>query len=274
MQDNTSKLLKEKLLELLSWFHHFCEKHGLRYYALGGTMLGAARHHGFIPWDDDIDVGMPRPEYERFRALMEKEAQARFLLETPENSGKDYFYPFFKLYDTTTTLVENTRYRLKRGVYLDIFPLDGFGRTEEEARETFARIKKAHNLLLCRVAGWRKGRKLHKNLAAKFMQLLPFINNKKLLLQLCDKCKEKDYAACTWVGNPVGAWGMREIMPVEVMGEPTLCTFEDLQIYGVADPDAYLTRLYGNWKQPPPPEKQVTHHDFICLDLNKSYLED
>lgn len=65
--------LKQKLTEMLAWFHNYCVEHNLRYYVLGGTMLGAVRHKGFIPWDDDIDVGMPRADYEKFAQLMESE---------------------------------------------------------------------------------------------------------------------------------------------------------------------------------------------------------
>lgn len=71
MCDNTD-LLKKKLTEMLGWFHEFCVTHGLRYYALSGTMLGAVRHGGFIPWDDDIDVGMPRRDFERLSELLSK----------------------------------------------------------------------------------------------------------------------------------------------------------------------------------------------------------
>ena len=72
LNDNGLTVLQEKLLVMFKWFHDFCIKHKLRYYALGGTMLGAVRHNGFIPWDDDIDLGMPRKDYQRFVKLIKK----------------------------------------------------------------------------------------------------------------------------------------------------------------------------------------------------------
>lgn len=115
-----------KLLDMLKWFHEFCIENKLRYYALGGTMLGAIRHKGFIPWDDDIDVGMPREDYDKMIELVIDKQDEKYRLEKPLQN-KDFVYQYCKLYDTSTTLVENTRYKTKRGVYLDIFPLDGIG---------------------------------------------------------------------------------------------------------------------------------------------------
>ncbi len=112
------KELQECLLEMLHWFHDFCISHNLRYYALGGTMLGAARHKGFIPWDDDLDVGMPRDDYEKLFTLMKYHPGDRYMLETPYSNAPEYNYCFFKLYDTKTTLVENLKYKIKRGVYM------------------------------------------------------------------------------------------------------------------------------------------------------------
>ncbi|MDE6558154.1 MAG: LicD family protein, partial [Clostridia bacterium] len=84
--------LQQRLLDMLKWFHAFCVEHNLRYYALGGTLLGAVRHKGFIPWDDDIDVGMPRKDYNRFIKLMKNaDGQSVFRLETPLEN-KDFVY--------------------------------------------------------------------------------------------------------------------------------------------------------------------------------------
>lgn len=267
--------LQSKLLDMLSWFHGFCEENSLRYYMIGGTMLGAYRHGGFIPWDDDIDVGMPRDDYERLEMLLSEKNNGRYVLETPNTDAKDYFYAFSKLYDTSTTLVENTRYKLKRGIYIDIFPLDGMGNTREEAEKNYSGVYRLHNLLLTRVVGIRKGRKWYKNLAVTIARAVPnfILDNKKLLLRFVDKCKKYDFDECEWGGNLVGAWRFKEIMPREILGEPTLYDFEGVKAYGVEKPDEYLTYLYGDWRKLPPIEKQVTHHDYITCDLERSYID-
>ncbi|MBQ7232387.1 MAG: LicD family protein [Bacillales bacterium] len=267
--------LKVKLVEMFQWFHDFCQENDLRYYALGGTMLGAARHQGFIPWDDDIDVGMPRSDYEKLKLLLANQDNKHYVLEAPEFNTKDYYYPFSKLYDTTTTLIENTRFKIKRGIYLDIFPLDGIGNTLEESRTNFSKVKKQYNLLLTRVTGIRKGRKWYKNLAVILVRMIPnfILNNKKILKKLIESGKKYSFDDCEWCGNLFGAWGFREVMPKEIMGEPKLYQFENIMIFGAADADKYLSNLYGDWTKLPPEEKRVTHHDYILCDLSKSYLD-
>lgn len=267
--------LKKMLVDMLAWFHNYCEENGLRYYALGGTMLGAARHRGFIPWDDDIDVGMPRADYLRLEALMAGQAAGPYVLETPNSPNGDFYYPFAKLYDTRTTLVENTRWQIKRGIYLDIFPLDGAGDSADEAVEYFRTVKAKRNLLLTLTTGIRKGRSFHKNAAVLVMRCLPdwLLNKKKLLHSLDAMCRERDFDRYEWGGNLMGNWMEREVMPREIMGTPTPYPFESLTVWGPEDYNGYLTSLYGDWRQLPPPEKRKSHHDYLMCDLQRSYLE-
>lgn len=265
--------LKSMLVAMLKWFHLLCEENGLRYYALGGTMLGAARHEGFIPWDDDIDVGMPREDYDKLIKILSDKSNDRYVLETPDTPSKDYYYPFSKLYDTQTTLVENTKYKIKRGIYIDIFPLDGIGNSREESEANYKSVYNTYNLLLTKVTGVRKGRSLYKNLAVMAFRLVP-ISSKKLLKKLTAKCSRYSWDDCEWIGNLVGAWRFKEVMPKAYMGTPKKYKFEDTVIYGSEDADAYLTNLYGDWRKLPPEEKRVTHHDYIECDLNRSYLRD
>ena len=177
--------LQAKLLEMLKWYHDFCVEHNLRYYALGGTLLGAVRHKGFIPWDDDIDVGMPRSDYNKFLALA-KEIPSPYVLETPQSLAKDFVYAFSKIYNTQTTLIEKGKKNIKRGIYLDIFPLDGLGNEKQEAVRQFNRTAKLVKKLAVRVSPLRKGRGKLKNFAVVLARLSPqwIINDKKLALKL------------------------------------------------------------------------------------------
>lgn len=269
-QDNK---VKHTLLKMFAWFHDFCEVHNLRYYVIGGTMLGAVRHQGFIPWDDDIDVGMPRADYRKLEALM-GDKNSRYVLETPNSPCGDYFYPYSKLYDTQTTLVENTRYKIKRGIFIDIFPLDGTGNEKEESFFFFKSVKRRRNLLLTVTTGIRAGRSLYKNAAVVAMRCVPnfVLDKKKLLLSVDRMSAQRDFDQCEWVGNLMGNWMEREIMPRSVMGKPTAYTFENLTVWGPEDYDGYLTSLYGNWRELPPVEKRKSHHDFLYIDLEHSYL--
>lgn len=109
--------IQEKILDIMKWFHEFCQENEIRYYVVGGTMLGTVRHKGFIPWDDDIDVGIPRADYEKLLANKDSlfKNENRYCLESFRDGKPDYEYPYAKIYDTQTTLVENCRQKTKRG---------------------------------------------------------------------------------------------------------------------------------------------------------------
>jgi lipopolysaccharide cholinephosphotransferase len=265
--------LKKKLLDMLEWFHGFCVENNLRYYILGGTMLGAVRHQGFIPWDDDIDVGMPRDDYRRLESLLSS-SKGKYILETPKSKNKDFIYPYSKLYDTETTLIENARRPVVRGVYLDIFPLDGTGNTAEESRDFYKKIKILTIITISLITNYNKERKLYKNIAVAVARVVPFWKtiSKELLVLLDDLCSKKSFDDSKYGGNLLGNWLEREVMPRDVMGVPTPYTFESLTVLGPEKYEEYLTSLYGDWRKLPPEDKRKSHHVFLYLNLDESYL--
>ena len=105
--------LQKRLVDMLEWFHTLYEKNHLRYYIIAGTMLGAVRHQGFIPWDDDIDVGMPRNDYEKLRHIVSCNQKGNYIIEYPD-MNTDYPYLIAKVYDTKTTFIEKQRNTVKR----------------------------------------------------------------------------------------------------------------------------------------------------------------
>jgi len=266
--------LQKLLLEMMKWFHELCRDNDLTYYALGGTMLGAVRHQGFIPWDDDVDVGMPRKDYEKFIEIMQTQEYHPYIIETAYSQDEAYCYPYAKVYNRTTTLVENMRVPLVRGVFLDIFPLDGIGNSEEESRRNYRSIKWLYNLLLTRTCSYRKDRGILKNTAISILSRVPvcIVDNKRLRRKIDQLCKAHSYDEHSWAGNLLGNYRFKEVMPKRILGIPTLYKFEDMSVYGAELYNDYLTRLYGNWRELPPKEKQKTGHDFLKLDLEKSYL--
>lgn len=267
--------LQNRLLDMLKWFDRYCRDHQLKYYAVGGTLLGAVRHNGFIPWDDDIDLAMPREDYNQLNKLLGGKKEATFFLETVHSKDDCFCYPYSKLYDTQSTLIENNRSKLKRGIFLDIFPFDGIGNDLARGMHHFNKIQNHYNFYLTRIGGYRKGRSFYKNAAVFFSRCIPslLVNDRQLRIKLDELCQTYRFENSEYVGNLLGNWRKREIVRRNVIGEPTEYQFEDMLLLGIENYDAYLSSIYGDWKQLPPKDKQVTQHDFIELNLDKSYLD-
>lgn len=267
--------LKSRLAEMLGWFHRFCQDKGLRYYIDGGTMLGAARHKGFIPWDDDIDVAMPRSDLRRLAQLMAAGAGGgRYVLETPDSPAEDFLYTYSKLYDTTTTLVDRGRVNVRRGVYIDVFPIDGIADTMEEARKKLRSLSLRHHFITAATLAPREGRKWYKNLAVTLAGAIPdaLLDRKKLVQRFDADCAALDFDSCEIVGVLVCSQDDRWLMRREWYGTPVLYDFEGMKVCGPVDHEAYLRSGYGDWRQLPPPEEQVSLHNRVFLDLNTPYL--
>lgn len=267
--------IQSRLLLLLDFFHNFCKENSLKYYAIGGTALGAMRHTGFIPWDDDLDVAMPRADYEKLRQLRKQKDTGEFVFEFP-GENKDFVYTFAKMYDTSTTLIENTRYKTKRGVFIDIFPLDGVGNTYEEAVDRFRSFIWKDNLIATAVCAWRKGRKLYKNIAVMAAHCIPksILSSEELIKKFEVESQELPFDECAYIA-PYGSAGYHEkvIARKAWYGQPIEYRFENQMVCMPEMPDEYLTGLFGDWRKLPPKEEQVSHHDFIFYDLDHSYKD-
>ena len=263
--------LQQKLLEIFTWLVDFLHQHELRYYMIGGTMLGAVRHGGFIPWDDDIDIAMPRKDYEKLIALL-KNPVDHYVVESIKGEAADYVYSYAKLYDMNTSMTELARKNVKRGVFIDIFPLDGIGNTLEEGYKNYKKIDRVN--MLCAMCNciYRKDRKWWKNCAVLVGRLLPF--SARNFSYKSDKlCAQHDFDEYEYVGNLMSTYRAREIMRKEIFGTPTLYDFEGIKAYGPEKYDEYLSILFKDWRQLPPEDKRHSAHDFIDLDLSKPYRE-
>ena len=264
--------LQSKLFEMFKWLVAFLNKNNIRYYMIGGTMLGAVRHKGFIPWDDDIDIAIPRKDYDRLIDIFKEQEIDGYILEYPSNPDKDYLVGYAKLYDTRTTMIEHLKKDVVRGVFIDIFPLDGIGSTMEEAQKNYKKIDRKNMTLAMKISRSRKGRKWWKNVATYVGYLLP-VSCKGLVKKIDKLLATYDFDEYKYGGNLVSTYRAREIMETRIFGKPTEYDFEGIKATGPELFDEYLTTLFKDWRKLPPEDKQVTAHDFTYLDLNKPWKE-
>ena len=264
------------LVDILKEFIKVCDKLGLKYYALGGTLLGVVRHNGFIPWDDDIDIGMFRDDYEIFLKEAPKYINKKFFLQT-YISDEEYPQIFAKLRDSETTFIDKIvkNINMNHGVYIDIFPLDKLSDNKHIQRFNMLYFKllreKLYNNLYFDADNRRgiKGRIL--NLLAK---IILFNKNREEILESIEKLIRKyNSKDLNYIWNAGGAWGIKEIVNIEWFGEGIKKKFEGLDIVIPSDYDSYLRNIYGNYKELPPEEKRFSHHICEVIDLNKSYKE-
>ncbi|EHO68691.1 LicD family protein [Segatella maculosa] len=265
------------IIDVLSVFIRICEAQGLRYFCAGGTAIGAVRHQGMIPWDDDIDVFMPRPDYDRFLALAAHSMPEGYEVLSPY-ATKDYPMYFAKMCNARTTLLENERIPCVFGLYIDIFPLDGACDDVETCYREKRRFKRLMNKLeavsthnsfgeyvglLAKRREW--GRFAVKTVAFCCRSWL----RRWLLKQMDSIAYGHDYALSSRVVTYSGAYQRQEIYPKAWLETPQMFAFEGLMVNLPHDYDAYLRHFFGNYMTLPPVEQRASHHQKVFFDLDK-----
>lgn len=238
-------------------FDRICRENNIPYYMLGGTMLGAVRHKGFIPWDDDMDFGIPRPFFNKFLSIAFNELQKPYKFLYVNNS--DYaVLGIGKISDLSTEIKDDFTIKTKErlGVNIDIFPLDfADSNTNCFSRNWFVRKLFRFQKLLFIAP---EQRPFHTKLLALLCQKI-FRFRKESIVNYLSNFLSKPVNHPTHYANYFGAWGYKEIVPLEVFGEPKLYSFEKVELYGVNRYDEYLKQLYGDYMKIPPEGRRHTH---------------
>lgn len=269
--------LQKVLLENLKEFIRVCEKHNLRYYLVTGSALGAVRHKGFIPWDDDIDVAMPRNDAMKLLALKDEFKEPYFLQHY--TTDPSFPYPFMKLRNSATTFEEGLLkfHKINHGIYIDIFIIDGMSKTSTLKNKWKNALMWPVMYLIYAANLWQKPRKntfiLQILLYLVSILLLPFkINN--WLIKALDKSMAKiPFEEATLVGAYLLWGGNKEAMDKRIYGPGVKMKFETIEAVIPENYDAYLINRYGNYMELPPEHKRVGHHKPSALSTKVSYKD-
>ncbi len=252
------------LYEILYAVDDFCKAHDIKYYLAHGSLLGAVRHHGIIPWDDDVDLWMKREDYEKFLFLTNKYIIPGFTVYS-FNYTKNYYYPFIKVGKNKTLVIEPYSYVPSKGmgINIDIFPIDGcpsvdFLEAKIYAITTFNTIWSClhtwTNLRWSSFRGWRQ-----KLVYIKY--LFPYMR-RRIFTNLYNSVKKYSVNACTYFGNVV--WNFRLgdcAYKKEWISETIYMPFGNRLLPVPKDFDAILKSQYGDYMTPPPLEKRKSTHE-------------
>ncbi len=267
MKELSLQELKEIEFDILKVFNAFCKENDIKYYLSHGTLLGAIRYKKFIPWDDDVDLLIPREDYNRMISLFKDTDRYRlFAFE----KNKEYPFPYAKLCDMTTRKDEfGYNSTLELGVDIDLFPLDAWDDDLEKAKREVKYIRK--NMISLGLTRLKKPdsvnpiKRFIKGIVMAFCKMLGSKYFIKRIIKASHKEGQKgnNYLGCkAWC-----VYGERGIIPAEVFSDTIGIEFEGEMFPAPKDCDTYLTCLYGDYLPEPPKEKQKTHHNFKAYRL-------
>ncbi len=260
--------LKKIQVQILNQVNDFCQKNKINYWLDCGTLLGAVRHKGYIPWDDDIDIGMLREDYNKFIDTFNK-TNRRYKLLCNEND-KDYYFAFGKVIDTKTILYEpDEETGIKSGVYIDVFVYDN-APDDQKLMDKMFKKRDLYNKL--RVAQLYKDEYDHTSIKKRiirfflniYLHFLPIdyytkkiIDNSKTYINDDTKCVGNFTSTTKFIGNK------------RIFKSFTKLEFEGKKYPAPIGYDEWLKNIYGDYMQLPPKEKRVSHHEFKAYKLNK-----
>ncbi|MBR1435729.1 MAG: LicD family protein [Bacteroidales bacterium] len=284
MTDNEKDLFFEELLRTLEAFVSFAESKGLRWYMAYGSAIGAVRHSGMIPWDDDIDIYMPREDYVKLLSMGEDMMPEGFSLVYPgRDPSVDVPFPYAKFTSLSCTIWEQERYPIILGTFIDIFPLDKCSCSEAEVdsfrrkylknfekyKRSFRRTPfgewlsylKEWDIRRAAVTLWDRVRL--SPFKGKYLQ--KFLSDEKVLSERGITGKGEEKFTCLQSPYPT----RKEIYPKEWFTSFTEMDFDGVKVKLPSGYDALLTQMYGDYMTPPPPAKRLSVHHHFFIDMNQ-----
>lgn len=248
-------------LQILDEIKSICEKNNLHYYLAYGSFLGAVRHGGFIPWDDDIDICLHRNDYDKLINILKSTGQQNEYqwLGLVDGDIPGYYYTFVKAVDNRT-IAKMEDNLTEHGVWIDIFPLDTLPASKFK-RKCFLRYCYFLRAVILSMTTDFSGGMLGKKTIIKkiFNQMSNFIGKDRIYKHYLKKCCKYKNSESKYVGVLFSAYGIRDCMLRDKTIESKEYVFEDHNYMGFVDYDYYLSHIYGDYMKVPPKEKQRTH---------------
>lgn len=260
--------LQKTQLSILQEFIKVCETLNLKYFLVCGSCLGAVKYKGFIPWDDDVDVALVRDDYEKFISKAPNLLPDYLFLQNYK-SEKQVPFLYSKIRDSRTTFIEKSTEKLviNHGVYIDVFPLDGY---PDKGRRLFEFRKNKYKLQT--ICAYENNVKLTTALFLKVERLLGYHLRTYQINRRLEKLLKKNSTEHSELWCNFGNWqGKLEYAPKSQYGEGVAAMFEGIEVIIPEKYDEYLTQKYGDWRSDLDEDKKRSHHNVLICDLNKSY---
>ena len=269
LEKDYKRKLQLKILDIVKDIDKLCKDNNIEYYILYGSTLGAIRHKGFIPWDDDFDIGMTYDNYIKFLNVCEKQLdKSKYYVQTPKKE-EDYYLSFSKIRDITTTLIEegNKDIDIVRSVYVDVFPLVGV--PNNKIKESILKVNRAFMLSA------NKNIINNKILRGIFNIILKIFGRKRILKYTTKRCFKYDTNNCEyWCSIADGDSYEQNKMKRNIYGKPKYIDFEDTKLPVPEKTDEYLKSIYGDYMKIPSKEQiKAREHTPCYLNLNLPYNE-
>ncbi len=267
MSDNKELSLKESqeaALEVLKVISRICDEEGLRYYLAWGTLLGAVRHSGFIPWDDDIDIMMPRPDYDKLiEYYIEHKDQLKNYQLLNIYTNKDYIYILSRFSDSRFYVKYKDAIDYGLGAFVDIYPLDGLGNDYSTAKKNMKKYGFLRHIIKLHEPGIYipSPDGVAKSVLKKISYDVSAIFGREYMIKYVDKkCSKIDFDSSKYVGIPTVETMESCILKKEWIEKSVDKEFEDSIFHIPAKYDELLTHRYGDYMKLPPKEEQIAHH--------------
>ena len=265
--------LQKVEFDLFCCFEEVCRKLNLNYFLVCGSALGAARHEGVIPWDDDFDVGMYREDYNKFMELAPALLPEGIFLQNYK-SDPAFPYVFAKLRNSNTTFVQTmmSNLNMNHGIYIDIFPLDGY--PEDVSEQEKLEVQKRRYLRQLNCVFRVPNQNLRGRVSTFLFRMLRCHKRAPQILEKYEAMISQYPVEGSKIICNHGTWyGKRDYIAAEYYGKGSDATYEGKTVRVPEKCDEYLTALYGDWRTPPPPEKRKPSHDCDICDTQKPYTE-